>query len=287
MFQVLSNALCSGMLLAIGAVGFGLVYFTTRHFHIAHGAIFTVGAYVTLYFSYKFGFSTPLLFIAALTATCLSGMLVERFLYSPLVKRGASNETVLLSSLGLYIVVANFIAIIAGDENITIRQEIRDPFQLFGVTLTSIQILQALTAIVIIISLVALLRFSRIGLALRAVTEDPELSVAHGLDLGRIRVLVLGSGSLLAGLAGCLAALDTGVAPHIGLRAMLEASVCCLAVGSKSVLIQATAAIALVLMQGLIGWGFGVRWSSAATFFIVVVLLVWRAISHPRYRDGS
>lgn len=283
MLQVLSNALCSGMLLAIGAVGFGLVYFTTRHFHIAHGAIFTVGAYVTLYFSNKFGFRTPLLFIAAVTATCLSGMLVERFLYAPLVKRGASNETVLLSSLGLYIVVANFIAIIAGDENLTIRQKIQDPFQFFGVTLTSIQVLQVLTALVIIISLAAVLRFSRIGLALRAVTEDPELSVAHGLDLGRIRILVLGSGSLLAGLAGCLASLDTGVAPHIGLRAMLEASVCCLAVGSKSVLIQAMAAITLMLLQGLIGWGFGVRWSSAATFFIVVVLLVWRAISHPRY----
>jgi branched-chain amino acid transport system permease protein len=286
MLQVLAYALCSGMLLAIGAIGFGLIYFTTRHFHIAHGAIFTLGAYATLYSSYSLGFSLPILLLVAMAIGCISGVAVEIFLYSPLVKRRASNEAVLLSSLGLYIVVANGIAIIAGDENIT-RQGIQEPFPFFGVTLTWIQILQILIAITIIFSLAAALRFTRIGLALRAVTEDADLSITHGLDLGRIRIVVLGVGSLLAGLSGGLAALDTGVAPHIGLRVMLEASICCLAVGSNSLFLQTVLAITLMILQGISGWWFGVRWSSTATFFVVVVLLLWRARHNPRYRVSS
>src|SRR6185295_11507618 len=200
MIQVLANAICSGALLAVGAIGFGLVYFTTRHFHIAHGAVFTLGAYVALYVSYGFGFSVPLVSLSAMIVGFISGIAIERLLYAPLIRRKASNETVLLSSLGLYIVVANGIAIMAGDQNLMLRQVSQDPFQSFGVALTSIQVLQVVIAFVLIISLAAVLRFSRLGLALRAVTENPGLSVAHGLDLDRIRVIVLGSGSLLAGL---------------------------------------------------------------------------------------
>jgi branched-chain amino acid transport system permease protein len=175
---------------------------------------------------------------------------------------------------------------VAGDENIT-RQGIQEPFPVFGVTFTWIQVLQILIAIAIIFSLAAVLRFTRMGLALRAVTEDTELSVAHGTDLNRIRIIVLGIGSLLASLSGGLAALDTGVAPHIGLRAMLEASICCLAVGSTSLFFQAGIAIALMMLQGISGWWLGVRWSSTATFLVVVVLLLSRARYYPRYRFGS
>jgi len=228
-----------------------------------------------MYISYGFGFWLALAILIAAVLTTLLGVAIERFLYAPLWKSGASQEAVLLSSLGFYIVTANIVAVFAGNENLTINRAIGQPFEILELRMTTIQWVQVTVALLLLVGLHTALRFTKIGLILRAIIENPELSVIHGLRLERIRIAVLAIGSLMAGVAGSLAAMDTGVAPHIGLRPMLEASICCLAVGSTSIWIQVATAITLAVLQGLTGWWLGVAWSSAATFSVVVLVFLW------------
>jgi branched-chain amino acid transport system permease protein len=262
------------MVLALGALGFGLIYFTTRHFHIAHGAVYTLGAYTAYYSIVQLHFNTALAGVIVLAVTAFCGFVLEKFIYGPLVQRRAAGEVVLLSSLGVYVVVANTVAAQAGDENVILRGGVEQTVTVMSATLTSVQLLQAVSGLLGIIVLGIVLRFSRVGRRFRAVAESPDLSLVLGVDVQRVRLQVLIAGSVLSGLSGFLSALDTGADPHVGFPAFLNASICCLFAGTASFLAPAAGALLLGLLQGLAVWWFGAQWRSAAVFSLLAVLLL-------------
>lgn len=277
MTQLLANSLCSAMVLALGAMGFGLVYFTTRHFHVAHGAVYTLGAYVAYWAAVHFRLSLPLVGLIVLAVAAFCGLVLEQFVYAPLVRGKAAGEVVLLSSLGVYVIVANAIAAKAGDENVTLRDAVEQTTTFMGATLTNVQLLQLSIGFLVVVTLSLMLRFSRAGRRFHAVAENPELSLVIGINVTNVRIQVLMVGSVLAGLSGFLAALDTGADPHVGFSAFLNAAICCLFVGARSFLAPAAGAVLLAVLQGLSTWWFGAQWRSAVTFVLLIgVLLLQR-----------
>ena len=114
--QLLANGLVTGCGYAIVALGFAFIYNTTRVFHFVHGAIYVLSAYLlyTLYSVWHVPIVVALIAVPLLAA--LIGVLVDEVLYRPLVKRGSSLLIQMLSSLGLYIVLVNVIAMVYGNE---------------------------------------------------------------------------------------------------------------------------------------------------------------------------
>src|SRR5438270_10682640 len=101
LWQVLANGLVNGCLYALMALGFALIYNTTRIFHVAYGATYTAAAYFSYYFLIRLQWPLPFALATALLLTALIGLLTEWLVYAPLTQKKASLLVQFLSSLGL------------------------------------------------------------------------------------------------------------------------------------------------------------------------------------------
>src|ERR1043166_5637724 len=110
MLQFLGNGICKGAVFAIVGMGFGLIYTTTRVFHIAHAGVFVLAGYAfsEAMISYQLPLTVGIPLTLAIAA--VAGMLIDSSVYRPLARRGASPTVVLISSLGVLIVIENAIA---------------------------------------------------------------------------------------------------------------------------------------------------------------------------------
>ncbi len=119
--QLTANALIAAGAYCLVAVGFGLIFATTRFFHFAHGAVYAWGAYLAFLFVKVLGL--PLVAGAALAVVLCGGLgaAFELGLYRPLRARGASPLVLLLASLGAYVVLQNLISLLFGDQTQTQR----------------------------------------------------------------------------------------------------------------------------------------------------------------------
>ena len=116
MIQILVNGLCSASIISLVALGFGMIYSANRVLHVAHGAVFTLGAYVAYLTVTLAGLPLWLSALAAMTAAVLLGVLIESVVYRPLMNRKASSNVTLISSLGAYIIIVNLIALVFGND---------------------------------------------------------------------------------------------------------------------------------------------------------------------------
>jgi branched-chain amino acid transport system permease protein len=276
MVQVLANGLCLSAVYVILALGFGIIYFTTKNFHLAHGAVFTLGAYVGYLAVVKW--QLPILAggIVVVVAAAGMGCLIEGFVYRPLVKRKSPPEVIIIASLGAYIVLANLIALVAGNDTKVLRFQIESTHSLGGAHLTGIQLTQLVVGLIISLALFLTLSKSLAGKYWRAIADNQTLGAVLGFDVSRIRWTVFAVGSALAGLAGFLLALDVGMNPHIGMQAVITAAVICILGGLGVFMAPVVGGVLLGLLQSAVVWYTSAAWENAVTFGVLILFLVLR-----------
>jgi len=276
LIQLLANGFVSGCGYALVALGFALIYNTTRTFHFAHGAIYTLAAY--LFYTLKNLWHIPLSISlpTSLALIALSGILIEDFLYLPLLKREASLLIHLLSSLGAYIVIVNLIAMIYGNETKILSPGIQPTYKIGSVILTRIQLIIVLAFLLLFGAFLMLLKKTHLGKIFRAMRDDPELVSAMGINPFRIRKVVFALGSFLAGVASILMALDVGMDPHVGMPALLSGAVAVIIGGIGIFEGAALGALSLGVIQSLVIWKISARWQDTATFLLLILFLLFR-----------
>lgn len=274
--QLLANGLVNGCLFALMALGFALIYNTTRIFHVAHGIAYTGAAYVCYELLVTRGWSLPGAIAGALGAAVLFGLAVEFLIYAPLDRKKASSLVALLASLGLYVACVNGLAWRFGDETQILRPDVEATYSFAGVTLTRIQLAQVVTALLVLPLFVAFLKFSTLGQTIRAVRDNPQLSRVLGTNPRRVRAVVFVLGSLLAGSAAILAALDVGIDPNAGLPALLVAVVALIVGGLGTFEGPVLGAFLLGFLQSLVVWKIESRWTEAITFGVLILFRLFR-----------
>lgn len=276
LLQLLANGFVNGCLYALMALGFALIYNTTKIFHIAHGAIYTAAAYACWLLLVQLHWPTIATVAIALLVAAALGALTELVIYAPLNRRNASLLVALLSSLGLYIALVNVIALLFGNETKVLRPGIEKTYHFGAVILTRVQLAEVATAVVLLPAFVLLLKCSRWGKVIRAVRDNPTLASVLGINLRAVRLWVFASGSALAGLAAVLAALDVGVDPNVGMPALLTASVALIVGGVGTFEGPVLGAFLLGLLQSLVVWKISARWTDAITFAVLILFLLFR-----------
>lgn len=276
MEQFIAYGLCKGAIYAVVALGFGLIYTTTRVFHIAHGAVYAVAAY-TLYFFLNF-LKVPFLIavLFALFAAGMLGVLIEIVVYRPLAQRNASGAVLLISSLGVYIIVVNLLAMLLGNETRIFQFGGNTTVQFGNVILTYVQIAQIVISLLVVGIYWAFLRKSSIGRICRAVADDSVLASTLGVNVKTTRLVVSAVGSLLAAIGSMLIALDVGIDPYIGFPIVLVAAVACIIGGLHRFIAPALGGLLLGVIQSLGVLGTSARWESAVTFALLICFLLFR-----------
>ena len=275
--QLAATGLVVGSLYALCALGWGLIYGTTLHFHVAHGAVFTLAAYYAYAGQKLLGLPLAVAVTGAIAAAALSGMLIDFAIYQPLERRGAIRTTLFIASLGLLILIENLLAIIFTPD--PLRMDVgplADAVQIGPVFLTRLHLVSVATAIFGFLGLVAFLKYSLWGRAIRAVSSSPEMARTVGIDLRRVHLLTYAVGSAISAPAGILLAMDVGVEPYRGTTFVLLASVAVIMGGIGSIPGALLGALFLALLENLGVWKIPSEWQSTISFGVFLVFIVVR-----------
>ena len=275
--QLLLNGIIAGSAYALIALGFGLIYSTGRFFHFAHGAVYTAGAYLAYLFYVKLDFSFPFSILLSILTTALLGCSIEILIYRPLRKKKAHSNVFLLSSIGLFIVLQNFLSLIFGDDTKSIRSGIViEGFPVIGARITLIQIATIGVSIVLCLATWAVLRFTRIGRMIRAVANDAELSEIVGVNSKRVFLSVFAMGSGLAAIAAILISLDTDLTPTMGFNALLMGVIAVIIGGVGSIPGSFWGGLFVGLAQNVGVWKLPTQWQDSIVFLILILFLLLR-----------
>jgi branched-chain amino acid transport system permease protein len=214
--QQLVNGLTLGAVYALIALGYSMVYGVLRLLNFAHGDVYMVGAFIGYGVMFAFlgeegAIIAPaliifLMLIVAMLGCGLLGVVIEQFAYRPL--RNAPRIAPLISALGVsfFIQSAVQLTLTAQFRNYA-TQELIPPslgFQLGSARLSATRALVIVAAIILMIVLQYLVRNTRIGKAMRAVSYDREAAAMMGIDVDRVIIFTFFVGSALAGAAGVL-----------------------------------------------------------------------------------
>jgi len=213
--QQLVNGLTVGSLYALMALGLTMVYGVLRVLHIAHAAVFTLGAYGGLWTFAATG-SFWLALLGAMAIAVAAGLAMERWVYWPLLAK--PPIATLIASIGVFIALEEIYRIVAGPEphSFSVPLRVRD-VRLAGVLVTAPQVLVMAVTVALLVALWLFLTRTSLGLALRAVSQDREMAAACAMNVRRIVRLNFALGSALAGAAGMLVGVYyNSVSPTMG-----------------------------------------------------------------------
>lgn len=274
--QVLINGLIRGFLYALSAVGFGLIYNTTRVLHVVHGAVFGAGGYFLFLALDTFGLPWWLGLAAAVVLSAILGCASDLLVYRPLQRRGASSDIAFVSSLGAYIVLVNMFALTWGAETRILKSPLEATIGVGGIVLSWVQVAEGVAFLAIVGGLIVWLRRTRAGRLLRAARDNMQLLAVLGFDTNRVRWLAFASGSALAGLAGALLALDVGVEPYAGFAVILTAAVAVIIGGIGVFEGGIIGGIMIGLAQSIAAWKLSSGWEEPTTFVLLLLVLLLR-----------
>lgn len=274
--QLLLNGLCAGCVYSLSALGFGLVYNSTRTFHLAHGAIFGLAASTA--YVLAINLRVPLFFAipGALVVVVVTGMAAEWCVYHPLARRSASPAVMMISSIGLYILLANAIELAAGHGAKVFHSGAEETVTFLGLVLTVVQVAQVAVALLGALGFWLLLAYTRFGQMTRALADNSFLLGTLGVDEQTLRLTVFGIGSFMAGVAAILSALDVGVDLDTGLNVTLASAVACIVGGVGRFLAPVAGALLLGVLQNVVIYFTSSQWQPAVTFSVLIVFLLFR-----------
>jgi branched-chain amino acid transport system permease protein len=272
------NGIVTGSLYAILALSFAVIFAPTKTFHFAHASVYVYGGYFLYQFAMVWGWPLPAAIAAAILAAACLGTLVERVVYAPLRRSGAGVMEILLSAFGTFIVLQNVLLLIWKSDPRTVRvsDALKNGIPFGPLTLTPLDLITVAVAAAVFGGVVAFTRRTRLGKAMRAVENDPDVAVMVGISTERIRLAAFFVGSAIVAVAAMLTALDKGLEPTIGVNALLVAVVAMIVGGVGSFPGAALAGLFLGIVENLGIWQIPSEWKSTITFSVLAVFILFR-----------
>ena len=275
--QVAINAVVASSTILLLALGFALIFGTTRFFHFAHAAVFVVSAYAAYAGETLLGMPMGAACVAAMAVGVMLGCVLELGIYRPLRRRRASALILLLASMGLYIVLQNSVSMIFGDDAKMLHSGVvEEGFAVLGARITPISLLIVCVSVASVIGVAVLSSKTGLGRAMRAVADDTELARIRGIRADRVILATFAIGSGLAAVAGILTALDVNMRPTMGMSALMLAIVAVIIGGVSSIGGIVLGSLFLAVAQQVAIWQLGSQWQDAVAFAMLLVFLLAR-----------
>ena len=203
--QYLINGVSIGAVYAIIALGYTMVYGIAKMLNFAHGDVIMVGAYMSYSVTSYLGLPTVAGILVAIVVCTLLGMLIEGLAYKPL--RGVPSLAVLITAIGVSYFLQNAAQLIWGSAPKNFKSIVTmDPVVLFDgqLTITGEVIYTIAASILIMVALTLFINRSRMGKAMRAVSEDRAAAQLMGINVNQTISTTFAIGSALAAIAGVL-----------------------------------------------------------------------------------
>jgi branched-chain amino acid transport system permease protein/neutral amino acid transport system permease protein len=201
--------LITSAVLAIAAVAFTLQFAVTDVLNLAFAAVMTAGSFIA-YWINQLGVPVWIGLLAAVAACAVLSVLVNFFIYAPFQRRGSSPITIVIVSLGVALVIEFGLQAIVGGVNVSYSMGQGSTFRLGGLILTAVQLVIMAISIAVMAAAHVLLRYTRLGKAMRATAANRTLARNCGIRASRVITATWALTGGLCGLAGTVFAIDVG-----------------------------------------------------------------------------
>ncbi|WP_277963139.1 branched-chain amino acid ABC transporter permease [Pseudomonas sp. RIT-To-2] len=284
--QQLVIGLSQGMIYALVAIGFTLIFGVLNAVNFAHSEVYTVGAVAGLFL---IGASSPplaavILLVAVVGA--LAGLGLERVAFKPFrrfadeasLKSRAMRESTLMSSLAVSIIVREGLELAMGSQMqpVPANYLLNTPIVFAGITIVSGDIVIFGVSAVLLVGLQLLLKKTRMGLAIRAVSNNPLGAKYSGINVDRTIVSTFVLGSLMGAVAGLLVSLYYGsVYPSMGFAPGIKAFVAMVMGGLVSIPGAVACALILGVAESMATTFMPSAWADMVPYLFLIVTLVF------------
>lgn len=223
-----------GSIIALGSIGLTLVFGILRFANFAHGDLMTAGAYIALFlvtglFNWlgipdknlgllSFGWRMIFTFPVSMMAVSMLAILLDRILYRPLRRKKSGNVILAMSALGASFIIQMSVLILWGADSLFYKPGVLRPALELPLEI-KIRPDQIFIILVVFFSITALhlfLKHTKMGKAMRATADHPELARITGINTDRVIQWTWGMGGAMAGLGGILYGIDVQLHPGMG-----------------------------------------------------------------------
>jgi len=274
--QLVLVGLATGAIYALIALGYSVIFSTTRILNFAQGEFLMIGALLgfTLYAS----LGLPLVIAVALVLLAMAavGVISERLIMLP-VQRSGSRYAWIIATLGVSIVLRNAMVIPYGRESYPFpRLVAAEPMLVGGVVVDAQQIVIVVTALLLMVLLELFLTRTFAGKAIRATAHNPDVAALMGIDVGQVVRLSFVLSAMLTGVAGILVAPITTADANMGLILGIKGFVAVVLGGMGSARGAAAGGMAIGLLDSVVRGILPAGWGNTAVFAVLALVLLIR-----------
>jgi branched-chain amino acid transport system permease protein len=270
--QLTLNGVAVGALYGLAAVGVALIFWTTRVFHIAHGATYLIAAYA--YVSLH-AISAALAVVASIVLAALFGLGMNAWVYRPIQRSRESFFTLFVASFGTLIVVANVVSLWFGSGPKSLPS-LSAPISIGFLQISTASVLALVVAGAMLVLLRLFLERSETGVGLRAMADNVELVDLLGLNRRRYAAVAFLVGSVLVVPAAILTTYVQGLSPSTGLHIATLALIVSIAGGVGSLSGAVVGGIILGVVENVATLAVSSTWAQALGFAVLLAILVFR-----------
>jgi branched-chain amino acid transport system permease protein len=283
-FELFCGGLTRGSIYALIALGYTMVYGIVELINFAHGEIYMIGAFTALIVASVLGLlgwpQLAILVIASLCAVIYSssyGWTMEKIAYKPL--RNAPRLSALISAIGMSLFLQNYVLLAQTSDFLPFPSLIKDWqwWEPYAHIISTQEVVIILTTTVVMILLTFLIKFTRIGKAMRATAQDKSMAMLVGVDVDRVISATFIIGSATAALGGVLIASHIGqINFYIGFIAGIKAFVAAVLGGIGSIPGAVVGSLVLGWTESFFTGYISSDYEDVFAFVFLVVILIFR-----------
>jgi branched-subunit amino acid ABC-type transport system permease component len=273
LLQALVNGLVSGALLAVPAIGFTAMFAVLRFPNFSVSGIATLGAFAG-YLAYGAGLQLVGSLAIAFAVAGAVGLFLDRVAHLPLVRQGALPAAIASIASGL--VLENVVRLGFGNDLRGFDRPIARDVRIGDIRFSPQQLETMAIALAIMLAVFAAFAFTRVGKAMRASADNPDLAALKGIRPERVAMMASFVGMGLVGVGGMLLGLDSSIDPLTGTRILLSIFAAAVLGGLGSAPGAVLGALLIGVAEELAVIEIGSAYRAAVGFFAILIVLSLR-----------
>ena len=272
--QFFVTGIATGCFLILATIGFSFTRRVEGFLNIAHAELLGVGAFTTWGLNSGLGWPVIPAAVVAIVFTALVGMVIGRVVYDPIRRLGPA--TLLITSVGVAYVLGGMIDAFVGTGIQTLNIPLATSYRFLGVRMTDYQMMVVVLAALTAISLALFLNKTKTGLAIRAMSANPELAGSRGIDVKATSRAAWLVASGLAGLAGVMLAVIATLSTDIAFMQILQILAVAILAGLGSLYAVIVSGLIVGLAMDLSVFWIPAGYRPLIAFALVIIVLVFR-----------
>ena len=272
--QLIIFGIVSGAIFALGGIGISVIFGILRFAHLAHGDMMTFGAYLALAAITSMQLPVLAALPIAMIGTAAAAIALDYVFYRRF--RKARPVVLLISSFGIALVLRSVVQLIWGPGNYVYESGISIPYVIFDLRIKPDHLLIVASTIAIIVAFHLFLTYTRLGKAMRAMSDDPNLARVSGVDTERVAVWTWAIGGALAAAGGVFLALDTQLNPLLCWNILLPMVAAAIVGGIGRPYGAIAGGLLIGIVEELSTSFIDPAYKPAVAFVIMVAVLLWR-----------